>query len=84
MKLDANSLGLSAALTAAILWVFCSVIVVVIPGMAMNMTGSMMHADFAGMQWSMSLVGFFVGLVIWSVFAGVFAWLMAAIYNRLI
>lgn len=83
MKLNANAFGLSAAATVAILWVLCSLIVVIMPGISMNMSGYMMHTDFTGMQWDMHITGFIGGLVIWAIFAYVFGWLLALIYNRL-
>lgn len=83
MKLNPSALGIATASAVAILWVICSVIVVFLPSMAMNMSGSMLHTDFSGMQWSMNLTGFIIGLVTWSVFSGILAWLLAVIYNRL-
>jgi hypothetical protein len=50
----------------------------------MNMGGYMMHADLSGMDWHMGLAGFLFGLFLWAFSAGIFASLMAAIYNRLI
>jgi membrane associated rhomboid family serine protease len=82
MKLNANALGLAAAMAVAILWILCSLIVTLMPGMSLMMSGYMMHADFTGMQWDMHLAGFLGGLVSWGIFAYVFAWLIAVIYNR--
>ena len=84
MKLNASKFGLAAAYASAIAWVVCSLIIWLLPGMSMHVGGYMMHADFSGMHWQMHLTGFLVGLIIWSVVAGVFAWLLAAIYNRLL
>lgn len=82
MKLDGNALGLAAVVTVAILWVLCSLVVVLLPGASMAMSGYMMHADFSGMQWDMHFAGFVAGLVTWAVFAYFFGWLLAVIYNR--
>jgi len=82
MKLNANALALAVASSVAAVWVVCSIIVALMPGMSMHMTGYMMHSDFSGMQWSMNPAGFLVGLVIWSVFAGVIVWLIASLYNK--
>lgn len=82
MKLNANAFGLAAAVTVALLWVVCSLVVVLMPGMSMTMGGYMMHTDFTGMQWDMHLTGFIGGLVTWVVVAYVFAGLMALVYNR--
>ena len=60
----------------------CSLLVALLPGMMMNMTGDMVHADMSHMNWSMNLVGFLVGLVIWTLLAGITGWLVAIFYNR--
>jgi membrane associated rhomboid family serine protease len=84
MKLNANAFGLAAAVTVAILWILCSLIVVTMPNMSMNMSGYMMHTDFGGMQWDMHLTGFLSGLVIWTVTAYASCGLLAIIYNRFV
>ncbi|MAM70255.1 MAG: hypothetical protein CMP91_03815 [Gammaproteobacteria bacterium] len=84
MKLNASALALSFAIVTAILWLVCSLIVVLLPQMAMNMSGNMMHADFSGMQWTMNFIGFLFGLIVWVVIAGVTGWLIATVYNRLV
>ena len=83
MKLNANVFGLAAAVTVAVLWVICSLLVVLMPGMSMNLSGYMMHSDFSALQWDMHLTGFLGGLVVWMIFAYAFGWLMAMIYNRM-
>ncbi|MEX0943545.1 MAG: DUF5676 family membrane protein [Pseudomonadales bacterium] len=82
MKLNANALALAVTSVVAVVWVVCSIIVALLPSLSMNMTGYMMHSDFSAMQWSMSLGGFVAGLVMWSIFAGAIAWLIATLYNR--
>lgn len=84
MTLNASKFALAAASSVAIIWALCSLIVMLIPDMSMHASGYMMHADFSAMQWQMHFTGFFIGLILWSVAAGVFAWLMATIYNRLL
>jgi len=82
MKLDEKSLGLAAAASFAVLWVICSGLVALSPGYMMGMSGHMMHADFASMQWALTVPGFVYGLILWSVLAGVSGWLIAYFYNR--
>ena len=60
MTLEPISLALASASTAVVLWIVCSVLVVLLPGMMMSMTGDMMHANMSQMSWTMSLFGFFV------------------------
>ena len=84
MKLDAGKFATAAAIVTAILWTICSAVVFSLPIGSTRMTGYMMHADVGRMTWAFSGVGFFVGLLVWSVLAGLAAWALAAIYNRLL
>ena len=83
MKLEARKFGIACAVAAAILWVICSLFVMAMPLGMMNMSGSMMHGDYSGMQWHMGLSGLIVGLIAWPVVAGFSGWLVAFIYNKL-
>lgn len=38
-------------------------------GSMMTMTGHMLHMDMASSGWTLSLTGFFMGLLSWSIFA---------------
>jgi uncharacterized protein DUF5676 len=82
MKIDSISLGKSFAVVSALIWVICSLLVMVVPGPMMSMSGDMMHMDFTGMAWTMNLVGFFIGLVIWTALAFVTGWAIGHFYNR--
>ena len=84
MKLEAAKLGFATAIVFAIVWVVCSILVVVSPGVMMQMSGHMIHAELSSLNWAMHWTGFFVGLVAWSVLSGLLAWAVAAVYNRLI
>lgn len=83
MKLNATKLGLAAACAVSIIWLICSLVVMMSPDMSMTMSGYMMHADFNGMAWHLGFTGFLFGGILWAVSAGVLAGLGAAIYNRL-
>lgn len=83
MKINPVSFGVASAITAAILWVVCSLLVFLMPGQMMSMSGDMVHANLGGMNWAISLTGFIVGLISWAVFAGIFGWILAFIYNML-
>lgn len=82
-KLNASRLGVATTISVLIFWVVCSVLVLSMGSMMMTMTGAMVHGDMSGMGWSLSLVGVVVGGLIWSVGAGITAWLIAALYNTL-
>lgn len=84
MKIDSAKFGLAAASAVALIWIFCSLLVALLPGMSMSMSGYMMHADLSGMSWQMGFAGFLFGLILWSISAGVFASLMGTIYNKLL
>ncbi len=84
MKLNPIGLGMASAIATAILWVICSVFVVLFPGFAESMTAGMMHSDTASISLTMAWTGVLWGLIGWTVFAGVFGWLIAIIYNRLL
>jgi hypothetical protein len=50
MKLDAVQFGLACAITFAIFWIFCSLLVLVMPGMMMGMSGHVVHGDLSAMH----------------------------------
>lgn len=82
MKLNAGKLAVAAALAFAGVWIICSAMVALLPVAMMNLSGDMLHADLGTMMvWSLDWVGFVVGLIAWSLSAGVTAWLIAMLYN---
>ena len=83
MKINSLNFALASAITAAIVWTVCSLLVWMMPGPMMNTTGSMVHMDMNRLGWMLSPMGFIWGLIVWSIFAGVFAWLLATVYNLL-
>lgn len=83
MKIDAMKMGISVAIAFAIIWTACSVMVWVLPDSMMNMTGHMIHMDLSDVAWNMSTSSVFLGLIAWSLAAGVTAWVAAAAYNKL-
>ena len=83
MKLDANKLALSFGSAAIFLWVICSALVALLAGPMMSMTGHMLHADMGGLNWTLTIAGFLVGLVSWTVWAALAGWLIGWFYNHL-
>ena len=83
MTLNALKFGMASAITAAILWLACSLLVMLIPAMMLSVSGEMVHMRLNEMGWHLTFTGVVVGLVAWSVSAGIAGWLLAAIYNRL-
>ncbi len=83
MKLSPTKLAISGAATATILWIICSVMVLLMPGAMLNMTGYMLHGDFSGMEWHIDSVNLLLGLIAWVVTGAATGWLVAVFYNRL-
>lgn len=83
MKINSLNFALASAITAAVFWIICSLFVWIMPGAMMNTTGNMVHMDMSKFGWMLSPFGVLWGLIVWSLFAGIFAWLLATIYNRL-
>jgi len=79
MKINSLNFALASAITTAIVWVICSLLVWMMPGSMMNTTGNMVHMDMSKSGWMLSPLGFFWGLIVWSLFAGIFAWLLEAV-----
>lgn len=84
MKLDALKFGLASAISFGIAWIICALLVMLMPGMMMEMSGHMVHMELADMGWHLTLGGVLMGLVAWSVSAGLIGWLLAWVYNRLV
>lgn len=84
MKINQLKFGLAAAITAAVTWIICSILVGILPGAMMNTAvGSMVHVEMNRGAWVITPQGVIFGLVAWSLFAGIFGWLLATIYNLL-
>jgi uncharacterized membrane protein YbhN (UPF0104 family) len=84
MRIDAIKFGLATAITTAIVWVLCSILVLAMPSPMMNMSGHMVHANLNGMNWTLTFTGFVLGLISWSIWAGIFGWILAYFYNMLV
>ena len=83
MTLNANRLALATVIVFAVLWVVCSALVAVLPGMMLTATGFMVHSQLETFRWSLTVTGFVGGLVLWSLISGITVWLVAVVYNRL-
>ncbi len=83
MILNAFKFGIASAITAATLWLICSVFVMVMPVMMLSMSGDMLHMQLDDMGWHMTLAGVIKGLVAWFIVTGFAGWLLASIYNRM-
>ncbi len=84
MKIDSTKFGLATGMVFAVSWLICSLFVTVLPRGMMQMSGHMVHANLGQMSWVLTWGGFIYGLLAWSIGAGIVAWAIAAIYNRLL
>ena len=84
MKLDPSALAIASAVAIAIIWTFCSLLVFALPSMMSGMTGHMIHAHLDTFTWMLTLTGYLIGLIAWSVWAAITGWLIAIVYNKVV
>ena len=75
--------SLASAITAAVFWSICSLMVALIPESMMQMTAHMLHVNLAYMTWTLTWSGFLLGLLSWSAFSGAVGLVLALVYKRL-
>ena len=61
MTLNAFKFGMASAITAAILWLACSLLVMLMPSMMLSMSGEMVHMQLNEMGWHLTLTGVVIG-----------------------
>ena len=83
MKINPLKFVVAGAITAAIVWIICSLLVWMMPGAMMNMTTNLFHIEMGKSGFVLSPIGVLWGLIGWSLFAGIFAWILATVYNLL-
>lgn len=83
MELNANKFGFSMAVSASLVWIICSALVILAPATLLSLSSHMVHMDIRSLGWSITYSGFLSGLVGWGVVSGVLGWLMAKIYNQI-
>ena len=83
MKINPLNFALASTITAAVVWTICSLLVWMMPGAMMNMTTNLFHMEMAKSGFTLSPLGVIWGLIGWSLFAGIFAWILATVYNLL-
>lgn len=79
--MNSRALAAAFAVTVAIVWTICGLLIMLLPDMMAGMSGNMIHADLAGMQWHMPLVGFLFGGVVWVIVAAITGYLIGWVYN---
>ena len=84
MKIDSVKFAQAAALSTAIIWIVCSVIVYILPTMMLSISGNMIHMNLDRIGWHLSLSSIVMGLFGWVFISSIIAWLLAKIYNTLL
>ncbi len=82
--IESKKLGMASALCAGLLWFLCSVLVALFPHSMLQMTAHMIHVDLVDIDWTLTWFGFLVGLLGWTILAGVTGTLLAGFYNYLV
>ena len=81
--LDAGAFGFAAGSIAAALTTLCAIGLAVVPQFTTAVASTLIHLDLSGMARTLTWIGYFRGLIAWSLGAGVIFWAAAALYNRL-
>lgn len=84
MKLDSKALMSATVIVTALSYAVCFLFVVVAPGAAMAFFGDVLHVDLGTVAPALTIGTFVEGLVFWSAFIALAAWLTAWIYNRVV
>ncbi|WP_370239321.1 DUF5676 family membrane protein [Neptunomonas phycophila] len=62
--------GIASAISASVLWIICSVLVMLLPSLMLSISGDMLHMQLNNMGWYLTVIGAVKGLVAWFVLAG--------------
>lgn len=83
MKLSARALFLATAVTTGIVYLLCILFVLLAPRLTMAFFSSILHANLTGITLTVTWESFITGLLVWSIGTGLYAALLAQLYNRL-
>lgn len=82
MRLNATSLGLAGAATAAIVFSICSLFVALVPRGTSQVFSYVLHLDLTGLARAITWGSYCAGVVTISVGVGLMLWLVARLYNQ--
>jgi hypothetical protein len=82
MKLSARSLFLATAVTTGILYLICILFVLLVHQLTMAFFSSILHANLTGITLTVTWGNFVTGFLFWSIGIGLYAALLARLYNR--
>ena len=82
MYLEARALGLAAGTAAAAVFTLCALAVAVAPAATTSFASSLIHLDLTGLARTITWGSFVVGLLCWSIAAGIVFAAVGGLYNR--
>ena len=83
MKLNVKAIAVAHAAVAGILFVLCRLLFTLAPDATLAGMKYLLHTDWTGIAVPVTWGGFFLGLVVWMVFAALVGALWAWLYNRI-
>ncbi|WP_071882435.1 DUF5676 family membrane protein [Stanieria cyanosphaera] len=82
-RLRMRSLFIATAVMSAVAYTICVVFIVLAPQATIGFFGYILHADLSNIARSVSFGSFIVGLLAWSLGTGLYAALIARLYNQI-
>lgn len=83
LKLSVRSLFLATAMITGIAYLVCILFLTVAPQATMTFFSYVLHLNLSGITPNVTLASFSVGLLVWSVGTGLYAAIVARLYNKL-
>jgi hypothetical protein len=83
LRLSVRSLFLATAIASGIAYVICVLFLTVAPQATMAFFSYVLHTNLSGIIRSVNWGSFIVGLLVWSTGTGLYAALVARLYNKL-
>jgi 2TM family of unknown function (DUF5676) len=83
LRLSVRSLFFATAIASGIAYLLCVLFLAVAPQATMAFFSYVLHTNLSGIIRSVTLGSFIVGLLVWSAGTGLYAALIARLYNKL-
>lgn len=84
MKLNSRAFAIAQTVAAAILYILCSALIALSPDAAGSIYQNVLHMPISSGIMSITLMGFFVGLLAVSIGWGLLSLVAAKIYNSMV
>lgn len=81
-RLSMRSLFIATAITTGLAYLVCALFLTVAPDATMAFFSYILHANLNGIVRSLTWGSFIVGFLVWSVGTGLYAALIARLYNK--